>query len=468
MFLVLPAGLVAQDADSLVVADSVIMAPVQVKQLGQDDYEQLTSPRSSLDLKDPDNIKSEVEYQPETGYYIMHTKIGDVDIATPYLMTEKEYRQWSADQAMKAYWQTKIGEVEHNNERKFDITDMKFNIGPADKVFGPGGVQLKMQGSAELLFGFKHQYIDNPALTQHSRNNNIFDFDEKIQLSVNGKVGDKLNFNMNYNTESSFDFDRQNIKLNYKGKEDDIIQSLEAGNVSMNLNSSLIRGSQALFGIKTNLKFGKFTVQALLSQQNSQSQSVSSKGGAQMTQFEIETDAYDENRHFFLSHWFRDNYEKSMAQLPYIASGVTIKRIEVWVTNKRGRYDEARNLIAFADLGEAQSKHISNDHWLEQGSVIQPYNKANTLYEEITAMPEVRNIQQTNAVLASLSAYDIVGGVDYEKIESARLLSSSEYTLNSNLGYISLRSALNQDEVLCVAYEYTYGGQVYQVGEFST
>ena len=448
--------------------DSVTMAPLMLSGYGQDNYEELTNAKSSMDLQQPENVKKEVEYQPETGYYIMHTKVGDTDIATPYMMTEREFREWSADQAMKQYWQKKIGEVEHNNERKFDITDMKFNIGPADKVFGPGGVQLKLQGSAELMFGFKHQYIDNPALTQRSRNNNIFDFDEKIQLSVNGKVGDKLGFTMSYNTESSFNFDRQNIKLSYKGKEDDIIQSIEAGNVSLNLNSGLIRGSQALFGIKTDLKFGKFTIQALLSQQNSQSQSVSSQGGAQMTKFDIAADAYDENRHFFLSHWFRDNYEKSMLQLPYIASGVTINRIEVWVTNKRGRYDEARNIIAFADLGEAQSKHIMNDHWSEQGSVIYPYNKANSLYEEITSMAGVRNIQQANALLATLSAYDITGGVDYEKVESARLLSSSEYTLNATLGYISLRSALNQDEVLCVAYEYTYGGQVYQVGEFST
>jgi putative salt-induced outer membrane protein YdiY len=103
--------------------------------------------------------------------------------------------------------------VEHDNEQKFDITDMKFNIGPADKVFGPGGVRLKMQGSAELMFGFKHQYVDNPALTERSRNNNIFDFDEKIQVNVNGKVGDKLNFNMGYNTEASFSFDQINLNI---------------------------------------------------------------------------------------------------------------------------------------------------------------------------------------------------------------------------------------------------------------
>lgn len=449
-------------------SDSALFAPTRVKQYEATDYEVLSSPASSMDLQDPNNIKTEVEYQPSTGYYIIHTKIGDVDIATPYLMTESEYGQYSAQQAMSRYWQEKISKVEHSNEKKFDITDMKFNIGPADKVFGPGGVQLKLQGSAELIFAFKHQYLDNPALTQRGRNNNVFDFDEKIQLNVNASVGDKLKFNMNYNTEASFDFDRQNLKLNYQGKEDDIIQSLEAGNVSMSLNSSLISGSQALFGIKANLKFGKLSIQALVSQQNSQSQTVSSKGGAQTTEFEVSADSYDENRHFFLGHYFRDTYEKNMAQLPFIASGVNITRIEVWITNKRGQYDNARNIIAFTDLGENSASHISSTHWVPTEGVAVPYNRANSLYREVTGLSGVRDIQQTNVVLSSLAGYGVTGGEDYEKIESARLLSSSEYTLNASLGYISLKSALNQDEILCVAYEYTYNGQVYQVGEFST
>lgn len=469
LFALFPIYVLAQQQDTLLL-DSVTMKPVSVHRYEQTDFEQLTQPQSSLDLQDPDNIKTEVEYQPETGYYILHTKIGDTDIATPYLMTEGEYRDYSAKQAMQQYWQQKIGEVEHNNERKFDITDMKFNIGAADKIFGPGGVQLKTQGSAELLFGFKHQKIDNPALTKKNRNNNMFNFDEKIQLSVNGKVGEKVNFNMSYNTEASFDFDQQMVKLTYKGKEDEIIQSLEAGNVTMDLNSSLIKGSQALFGIKTNLKFGKFTIQALISQQNSESQSVSSEGGAQTTKFEVSADNYDENRHFFLAHYFRDHYEEAMAQLPYIASGITINRIEVWVTNKRGNYDQARNIVAFADLGESQegtNGHILAPNINSLTKAEQPFNRANSLYEDVTANASIRDIQQVNFVLSSEHP-EWLGGQDYEKLESARLLSSSEYTLNSTLGYISLRQALNQDEVLCVAYEYSYGGKVYQVGEFST
>ena len=444
------------------------MAPLQVQGVGVDNYEELSLPKSSLDLENPDNVKTTVEYDASLGYYVLHTRIGDVDIATPYMMTMDEYRAYSERETMSKYWQSKISEVEHDNEKKFDITDMQFNIGPADKVFGPGGVRLKMQGSAELLFGFKHQYVDNPALTERSRNNNIFDFDEKIQVNINGKVGERLDMSMSYNTEASFDFDQINLKLSYKGQEDDIIQAIEAGNVSMNLNNSLISGSSSLFGVKTDLKFGKLKVQALISQQNSESQSVSSKGGAQTTNFEVSADNYDENRHFFLSYYFRDNYEQAMQSLPYIASGVTINRIEVWVTNKRGNFDQARNIVALVDLGEHDKRHIKNPFWGVEGTPQTPYNKANTLYNELALNnPGIRNIQQVSAVMQGLPT-TMELGEDYEKVESARLLNNGEYTLNAALGYISLKTALNQDEVLAVAYEYTYGGQVYQVGEFST
>ena len=451
------------DAAEPLETDTAIWAATQVKRLDVQTFEDLTRPQSSMDLADPNNIVTTVEYQPETGTYVLHTRIGETDITTPYLLTQDEYNQYTERQIMHRYWQDKIGQVEHNNEKKFDITDMKFNIGPADKVFGPGGVQLKMQGSAELLFGFKHQYIANPSLTLRARNNNIFDFDEKIQASIQGKVGTRLNFNLSYNTEASFSFDQQNLKLNYKGEEDDIIQSIEAGNVTMDLPSSLIRGSKALFGIKTNLKFGKLKIQALISQQNSEAQTVSSKGGAQMTKFDITGDSYDENRHFFLSHFFRDHYEEAMTSVPYIASGVQITKIEVWITNKRGNYEQARNIVAFADLGEP-TEHTHNTAWsgILGGA---PDNGTNGLYAAIRNTP-FRDLQQTSTALEGLNGME--GGMDFEKVESARLLTSSEYTLNSALGFISLKSALNQDEVLAVAYEYTYNGKVYQVGEFST
>ena len=429
--------------------------------------EQEVSEKFPFDAPNPTNVKRVVELDPRTSNYVFRTYVGDMEISTPLSMTSKEYEAWSLKKEMADYWKEIGSKQVKENEEKFSITDMKFNIGPADKVFGPGGVQVRTQGSAELIFGIKTNKLDNPALTERMRKSTIFDFDEKIQLNVTGSVGDKVNFGLNYNTESTFDFDQKLVKLAYKGKEDDIIKNIQAGNVSMQLNSSLITGSTALFGIKTDLQFGKLSVSAIASQQESETKTVSSKGGSQTTKFEINIDNYDENRHFFLSHYFRDNYESAMANLPLISSGITINRVEVWITNKRANYDQARNIIAFMDLGEAQ--RIDNNHWQRVSPYNLPQNQANNLYAEVGALPNVRDIQQSNAVLSSnLSSFGIVGGEDYEKIESARRLEPSEYTLNPNLGIISLKSALYPDEVLGVAFEYTYGGKVYQVGEFST
>ena len=439
-----------------------------IKKFTQNSYEELNT-KYPMDAPKPENVKSVVEYDTKSGNYILRTLVGETEITTPFLMTEQEYRNYSAKNDLQKYWKEKNSKIEKNNEDKFSISDMKFNIGPVDKIFGPGGVQIKTQGSAELIFGYKSNKIDNPALTERMRQTGSFNFDEKIQLNVTGTVGDKVNFGLNYNTQSSFDFDQKMVKLAYKGKEDDIIKSIEAGNVSMQLNSSLISGSTALFGVKTDLQFGRLSVSAIASQQESQTQTVSSKGGAQTTKFDVSIDNYDDNRHFFLAHYFRNNFESAMSKLPYISSGITINRVEVWVTNKRGNYDQARNIVAFMDLGERDS--IDNAHWLDNTVMSKlPQNTANKLYKEVTNIQDVRNIQQTNSVLLTNypSSTGIIGGEDYEKLESARKLDPSEYTLNSTLGFISLRNALNPDEVLGVSYEYTFGGQVYQVGELST
>ena len=440
----------------------------QINKFTQNTYEELNK-KYPMDAPKPNNVKSIVEYDTKSGNYILRIFVGNNEIGTPFLMTEQEYRNYSARKDMQNYWKEKNNKGIVNNEDKYSKSDLKYNIGAADKIFGPGGVQIKLQGSAELIFGFKTNTIQNPALTEQMRKSNIFDFNEKIQLNVMGNVGDKINFGLNYNTESSFDFDQKMVKLAYKGKEDDIIKSIEAGNVSLPLNSSLITGSTALFGLKTELQFGKLNVTAIATQQESQTQTVSSKGGLQTTKFDIGIDNYDDNRHFFLAHYFRDTYESSMSKLPYISSGITINRMEVWVTNKRGNYDQARNIVAFMDLAETDA--IDNNHWRVTSSSKLPVNKANSLYNEITGIPGIRDIQQTNSLLASnygALTNSFNGGEDYEKIESARKLDPSEYTYSTTLGFVSLKTALNPDEVLGVAYEYIYKGQVYQVGEFST
>ena len=421
--------------------------------------------RNAADLKSPDNLKQEVEYNDSLDLYVIGSKMSDSYINTPIYMTPAEYRKWSEKKAMQRYFREKNSEIyEAKGKEKFDFTDMHFELGPAEKIFGPGGVRIKTQGTAELKFGATLKSIDNPSLPIRNRKTTTIDFDEKINLNVNGKVGDKVNMNLNYNTDATFDFDSQNLKLKYDGKEDEIIKLVEAGNISFPSNSSLVKGASSLFGIRTDLQFGKLKLQLVGSQKKSSTTSVSSKGGAQLTPFEIDVANYEENRHFFLSQYFREKYDAGMQTLPTVATGININRVEIWVTNKTGNTNNTRNIIALTDLGE--NARVSNPLWATTGQNV-PSNSANSEYSSmVNQYAAARDIDQTSTVLDGIAGF--VGGVDYEKLESARLLSSSEYTVNSALGYVSLKTSIQTDQVLAVAYEYTYGGVTYQVGEFAS
>ena len=409
--------------------------------------------QGSADLQRPENMKQTVEYNDTIERYIIGNKVAGTYVSTPTMMTFDEYMKWSERKMIYDFFRSKNEEVlQTKGKEKFDFMDMHFDLGPAEKIFGPGGVRIKTQGTAELKFGATFKNIDNPSLPIRNRKTTTMDFDEKINLNVNGKVGDKVNMNINYNTDATFDFDAQSMKLKYDGKEDEIIKLVEGGNVSFPGNSSLITGASALFGLRTDFQFGKLKLQTVISQKKSSSSSVSSKGGVQLTPFEIDVANYEENRHFFLSHYFRAKYDGAMKTLPNLTTGVTINRVEIWVTNKTGNNNNTRNIIALPQLGEG-------------GNSTPPSNNANPLYQQMTtALADARDIDQTSSVLDA----QFIGGVDYEKLEQARLLNSSEYTVNNALGYVSLNTALQTDQVLAVAYEYTYGGVTYQVGEFAS
>lgn len=411
----------------------------------------------------PSNLVESVEYDETDGTFLWGTKLGDSYLDVPMLMSSDEYHKFRRQKSMNAYFYDRYTQdFAETGQNKFDFTDMKFDLGPAEKFFGPGGVQIKTSGSASIKLGYDYTKLDNPSLSLQNRSTGSFDFDEQINLSINGKVGDKINMNLNYNTEATFDFDAKKIRLHYEGKEDEIIRLFEAGNISFPSNSSLIQGSNSLFGIRTDLQFGKLNLQMVLSQKESSSSQVNSNAGRQITDFELDASDYDENRHFFLAHFFRDRFNDNMSMLPSIVSGIQITRIEVWVTNKKSSYDSPRNILAFTDLGETE--HIWNSNWHPQDGPA-PANRANSLYESLlSTYSGARDIDRSLSVLDGTFS----GSNDYEKISNARKLSDNEFILNRSLGFISLKTALTSDEVLGVAYEYTWNGKSYQVGEFSS
>ena len=431
---------------------------------------QLTQPyslsdlyQSPLDLQRPDNMKYEVVYNDTLNRFVIGNRMGNTWLSAPIMLTPEEYNSWTEMNERSAFFRKKNDEIyQTKGKEKFDFSDMHFDLGPAEKIFGPGGIRVRTQGSAELKLGMNKKSIDNPSLPIRNRKTTMMNFDEKINLNVNGKVGDKVNMNLNYNTDATLDYDAQNMKLKYDGKEDEIIKLVEAGNVSFPSNSSLVKGASSLFGVRTDMQFGKLKLQMVASQKKSASKSVSSKGGVQLTPFEINVADYEENRHFFLSRYFRNHYDEWMQKLPNLVTGITINRVEIWVTNKSGTTANTRNIVALTDLGEASK--ISNPMWTATGQV--PSNSANTEYQAMTTQyVAARDIDQA---AATLEGGGLVGGADFEKLESARLLNSSEYSVNTALGYVSLKTGIQTDQVLAVAYEYTSGGVTYQVGEFAS
>ncbi|TAL64221.1 MAG: cell surface protein SprA, partial [Bacteroidetes bacterium] len=426
--------------------------------------------KSPLFLNNPSNLKSSVVYDPVKNEYIIYEKIGNFDYRTPVFMNPEEFRKFEYTKAMRDYWQSRISGKE-TGFRSNLIPQIEIGGAAFDKIFGSNTINIIPQGSAELIFGINISRTENPTLSEKLRTIPTFDFKEKIQMNVTGTIGDKMKLGVNYNTDAMFEFENR-TKLQYAGKEDEILKKVEAGDVTLPLTGTLITGSYSLFGLKTEMQFGKLTVTTVLSQQKGQSSVVEVKGGAQLTNFEVHADEYEANRHFFLSQYFRDIYDEALKNLPVISSGINIERIEVWVTNKSSRFEEAsnRNIVAFMDLAE-NGKHIFNKvpaFKQTPGAMLYPENSTNMLYEQLTtSYGIVRNVDQvTNAFDPLYPGFQI--GRDFEKIENARKLNEREFDFNKQLGYISLNTALNTDEVLAVAYEYTLGGKLYKVGEFST
>jgi cell surface protein SprA len=422
-------------------------------------------PKSLLYGTEPSNIHTEIQYDPVTNQYLFVKKVGDDVYEAPYPASFEEYQDYDFNKAMKNYWKQR-SKSEIGEHRTSIIPPLKIDNEIFDRIFGGKAIVIQPRGSAEITLGLKYQNTDTPGLSKRERRNTTFTFKEAINMSVVGQIGEKMKVDIKYDTEAAFDF-QNSVKLEYTGNEDEIIQKIEAGNVSLPLTGTLINGGQSLFGLKTELKFGKLTVTSIFSQKKSESQTINVEGGAQTKDFEIKADEYETNKHYFLSHYFKENYDKALASLPVISSGIDITRIEVWVTNRSGNFENSRNIIAFSDLGEIKPENIQSEYVANSGLDYNfqcPDNRTNALGFLASDFPQIRDINNAGNTLLGIN---MTGGTDYEKIESARLLSASEYTINPKLGYISLNSALSNDQVLAVAFEYTLSGKVYKIGEFS-
>ncbi len=448
----------AQDPDPTVVQDSVKTG----FSLG------------TLEMPNPNSIQSKYTYDPKIDRYIYTETVGSFNINYPIILTPKEYEDLVLQENLKNYYKDKIdaydGKKDGSEEEKKNlIPEFYVNSDFFTSIFGEGPISIVPQGSLEMDLGILYTKQDNPSFSPRNRSNFTFDFDQRISLSLLGKVGSRLQVTANYDTESTFDFQNL-IKLEFTPTEDDIIQKIEVGNVSMPLNSSLISGAQSLFGVKTELKFGKTKITGVFSEQKSDTRSVVAQGGGTLDEFDFFIRDYDENRHFFLAQYFRQNYDQALENYPFINTNIQITRAEVWVTNRSNRTENVRNIVALQDLGE--SEIIGNTGvQATAGPGAFPDNGNNRLDPTNIGGPGSQITEAIRDVATVEQGILISGfneGFDYAKLENSRKLTEGqEYQLNTQLGYISLNQRLNNDEVLAVAFQFTVGGEVYQVGEFA-
>ena len=442
-----------------------------------------------INMPNPVSILDKYTYDPASDRYIYTSSVDGFNINYPMILTPKQFEELVLRERMRKYYQEKSaamdGKKAGSEDAKKDLLPRYYvNSKFFETIFGSNTIDVKPTGSVELDLGIRFTKQDNPSLSPRNRKTTSFDFDQRISVGLQGKVGTRLNVNVNYDTQSTFAFQNL-IKLEYTPTEDDIIKKIEVGNVSFPLSNSLVRGAQSLFGVKAQLQFGKTTFTGVFSEQKSQTKSVTSQGGGTLQDFEIFALDYDADRHYFLSQYFRNNYDKALETFPYVNSRVQINRIEVWITNKQNRVNSTennlRNIVALQDLGEApltnvlpqETVHIdlvSNPTFYNVAANT-PTNNSNNKYDPSSIGSNFLNSSIRDVSLAS-NGFNVVGGasegVDFAKLENARKLTSTEYTYHPQLGYISLNQRLANDEVLAVSYQYTIGSDVYQVGEFGT
>jgi len=439
-----------------------------------------------------DLAKKEIIFDKLLNKYVIVEKIGNYATRTPIYLTPKEYQQYRLKRDMLQYFKDKVSAT---NSKKKGAKSAQKDLLPTyyinnkffETIFGGTEVKVTPTGNLNLKLGFIYQNTDNPQISEENRSNLTFDFDQQINASIRAKVGERLEVTANYDTQASFDFQNL-VKIQFippalsdvEYNEDGIIQGLEAGNISMPIKNSLINGAQSLFGVKTKLQFGNTNITAVFSQQNSESKTVVAEGGASIQEFELRTTDYDNDRHFFLSQYFIDNYANSLKNYPLISSPINITRVEVWITNRNASTEDFRSIVAFADIGESEPNVLVDENGVVlNNSITQaqvsgnnlPFNGANRIGTEIIANGNIRDI---STVDSSLLPYNMQNGANYSVLENARKLNQNEYRLNPQLGFISLNRRLNDGEVLAVAYEYTVAGNVngstknsFKVGEFS-
>jgi len=303
-----------------------------------------------------------------------------------------------------------------------DITDFEIPLPSVGvlSIFGPPKISLRIGGAVDIHGAWRNETTEGITASRLGNTRNEPDFKQTVQINVNGTIGDKLAISADWNTERTFEYENQ-LKIKYTGYEDEIVQSVEAGNVSLQ-TSPLVGGSEALFGIKATFKMGPLTLTTLASQKKGEIKEKTVSGGTTTQDFTIH--AYDYSRnHYFIDEAYADTLDKDQHNLfnKYYANSPAIinmqyfvKKIEVWKSiNQTISNPTERNATALIDL----DPHAKDE-----------------LYPN-----EIRNLAVKKGEIAQGRFILLTEEIDY--------------ILNKYTGQLTFKSQIQDNDIIAVAYQ---------------
>lgn len=413
----------------------------------------------------PQNYRYERSLDSTSNAILLRERVGDLTLTEPLRVDSAAYRRAQLRRDLAFNWQS-IAEERARQRQQQGRGGLGLNIAvPGGRestfttIFGTPTVDLRITGQADINAGFDYRRSDQQVAFTGSASQLDPSFEQKLRLGITGSVGDKMRVDVNWDTNNQFEYQNQ-VKLTYTGYEDEILQSVEAGNVFLETPSSLIRGGQSLFGIKSQFQVGGLQLTTVASQQEGQSSSLTIQGGAETSRFGLLPTDYDDNRHFFLGYYFRNRWEEAHADPPTILKQAGFDRItevEVWVsqTTADAREEDVRLAAAVVDLGEPADVLAPPDP---------PYDG--------TSLPDEDADQYDPGALAALQDGQSpeqfgLQSSDYATGKFRRLERGTDYTFDDQLGYLSLRQRLQDNEALAIAFRYVYQGQTFTVGDLT-
>lgn len=418
--------------------------------------------------------KYSIDFDTTSLSYTLHERVGDFDVRYPVKLNFDEYRAARLSSDMDENWNDLIQQRARADERRrrgglgFNIVVPGGRQSAFRTIFGKNEVDLRVNGTADIHAGFDYRKSDQQVSITGKPSQLDPEFKQDLSLGITGTIGDKLRINVNYDSRNQFDFQNQ-LKLEYTGYEDEIIQKIEAGNVFLQTPSSLIRGGQSLFGIKSEFQIGGVHLTTVMSQQEGQSNSLNIEGGSEETEFDLRPTDYDEATHFFLSYYFRNRFEDALRDPPNIrvANGFErITEIELWkLMPTRPEQENVRQVVAMVDLAESQDiLQQANQYTLQQ----LPANDRDQ-YDDADGGEIDSQLRNGDAAPGSyLETTKDLSSSDFQVGKFKRLERGRDYDVDEVLGYITMNQRIQESEAIAVAFRYRANGRTFQVGDFST